>query len=143
MKEVELRPGWLKRQMEKSIAEVASWPPIFQALGTINDGLKQKEHPIKETEVNEPTELEMAQTRHRLQEFPEAYLEAIASHHSRVAQVALDMRKAIEASRYSSAPPIDHMEQMARIVENSFARSFGVKLRAAPMAESNEANNGQ
>ena len=43
MKEIELKPGWLKRQMEAAKAEVATWPPIFQALGTINDGLKQKE----------------------------------------------------------------------------------------------------
>jgi len=40
MKEIELKPGWLKRQMEAAKAEVATWPPIFQALGTINDGLK-------------------------------------------------------------------------------------------------------
>ena len=88
--------------------------------------------------MNEPTEIDMAETRLRISSSPTYYLEAVANHHSRVARLAIDMRKMVDASQFSSEPPIDHMEQMARIIENSFARAFGVKLRAVPMSETNE-----
>ena len=45
MKNVELQPGWLDRQMKQSIEEVAKWPPCLQALRHIN------------SELNRPTEL--------------------------------------------------------------------------------------
>jgi hypothetical protein len=41
VREVELEPGWLQRQMDQVKAEVANWPDEVKAMRHINAGLKQ------------------------------------------------------------------------------------------------------
>ena len=90
--------------------------------------------------MNQPSELSMLRTRLILSESRGAYLEAIASHHSRVAQIACDMRKIIELQRYSENPTaIDGaLNRMAQEIERSFADAFGVELASAQKAETSE-----
>lgn len=85
--------------------------------------------------MKEPSDLEMAMTRQRLQEWPHDYLEAVAMHHARVASVACDMQKVVNASKYASFYPRGKLEQMAEVIENSFAEAFGVRLRSAATTE--------
>lgn len=85
--------------------------------------------------MNHPTEIEMAMTRQRLQEWPADYLEAVAIHHSRVARAACYMKKLVDASRYVATPQAEHLEFFAQIIERSFADAFGVRLRSATMTE--------
>lgn len=86
--------------------------------------------------MDNPTELEMAQTRQRLREFPNDYLEAVATHHSRVARLAVDMQRVTKLSKYASVYPQEQLEKLAELIEQSFAEAFGVRLRSA--ANSND-----
>ena len=83
----------------------------------------------KVTTMLEPTAQEMEQARLFLLSNPYAYLAAVAAHHSRVAQIAIDLRKAVDNAQFSSVP-IDYMEVLAKEIEKSFATAFGVNLRS-------------
>lgn len=90
--------------------------------------------------MNEPSEVDMHRARMRILDSQDAYWEAIAAHHSRVAQVACDMRKIIELKRLSDEQTGANaaLDMMARKIEQSFAEAFGVTLQAAVQkAESN------
>lgn len=43
MKEIELKPGWLARQMDTVRKQVDNWPDELKALRHINDHLKHKD----------------------------------------------------------------------------------------------------
>ena len=79
--------------------------------------------------MDQPNDFEMYQARMLIRESRLAYFEAMASHHSRVAQLACDMRKFIEAFRISGTEEDEKfLEYMATHIERSFATAFGFEL---------------
>lgn len=88
--------------------------------------------------MNQPNEFEMYRARMLIRESRDAYLDAIAKHHSRVASIACDMRKITESKRFSQNPESanEALCMMATQIERSFAEAFGVKLSADEATES-------
>jgi hypothetical protein len=82
--------------------------------------------------MDDPTDLEMATTREMLRRNPRLYLEAVATHHSRVARIAVDMRKVMDTWEFSAdhSAPVNFAELMLKAIEQSFAHEFGFKLRS-------------
>ena len=80
--------------------------------------------------MNKPSEIDMAYTREVIACSQTAYFDAMATHHARVAQVAIDMQR---LAMYSTDPMTPEtaacMAQMAAVIEMSFAHAFGVSLR--------------
>ena len=61
----------------------------------------------------------------QLRSHRKSYLHAVASHHARVAQIAVDMAKLIE-TRPLTSDVIGTLEQMERVIERSHVEAFGV-----------------